>query len=51
LGSTLIGDQVRNGISSGGRINHWVVWGTVLVLALLLVASRAWFKRLSAQAS
>jgi uncharacterized membrane protein YdjX (TVP38/TMEM64 family) len=51
LGSTLIGDQVRAGITSGRRMNHWVLWGTVLVLALLLVASRAWFKRLSARAS
>jgi uncharacterized membrane protein YdjX (TVP38/TMEM64 family) len=51
LGSTLIGDQLRRGISSGGHMNHWIIWGTVLGLALLLVASRAWFKRLSAQAS
>jgi phospholipase D1/2 len=51
IGTTLVADQLAAGIMSGRHMNHWILWGSVLGVAVLLVASRAWYRRLSARSA
>jgi len=49
-GTTLVADQLAAGITSGRHMNHWILWGSVLAVVVLLVVSKLWYQRLSAQA-
>ena len=51
IGTTLVADQLAAGITSGRHMNHWILWGSALAVAVLLVISRIWYRRLSAEAS
>jgi len=51
IGTTLVADQLAAGITSGRHMNHWILWGSVLAVAILLVVSRIWYRRLSAQSA
>lgn len=51
VGTTLVADQLAAGIASGRHINHWILWGSALAVVVLVVVSKLWYQRLSAQAS
>jgi phospholipase D1/2 len=50
IGTTLVADQLAAGITSGRHVNHWILWGSALAVVVLLVISKIWYQRLSAQA-
>jgi len=51
IGTTLVANQLAAGMTSGRHMNHWILWGSVLGVAVLLVVSKIWYQRLSARAA
>jgi phospholipase D1/2 len=51
VGTTLVGVQVANGMAPGGHVNHWVLWGSVMAIVVLIALTKVWYSRLSAQAA
>jgi phospholipase D1/2 len=51
IGTTLVADQLAAGITSGRHMNQWILWGSVLGVAILLVLSKVWYQRLAAQSA
>lgn len=51
LGTTLVGQQVANGLATGGHVNHWILWGSVVAIVALLALTKVWYQRLSAAAA
>jgi uncharacterized membrane protein YdjX (TVP38/TMEM64 family) len=50
IGTTLVGEQLANGITSGAHINHWILWGSVMAIVVLIALTKLWYSRLSGRA-
>jgi len=48
IGTTLVGEQVANGLASGGHVNRWILWGSVLAIVALIALTKVWYQRLAA---
>ena len=48
IGTTLVGEQVANGLATGGHVNRWILWGSVLAIVALIALTKVWYGRLSA---
>lgn len=51
LGTTLVGEQMANGLASGRHMNPWILWGSVVAIVALIALTKAWYQRLSARAA
>jgi uncharacterized membrane protein YdjX (TVP38/TMEM64 family) len=51
VGTTLVGEQVANGLATGRHMNHWILWGSVLAIVALVALTKVWYQRLSARAA
>jgi uncharacterized membrane protein YdjX (TVP38/TMEM64 family) len=51
LASTLVGQQLANGMAADGHVNQWVVWGSVLGVVVVLALARAWYQHATSAAA
>ena len=51
VGTTLVGEQLANGLATGRHVNHWILWGSVVAIVALIALTKVWYQRLSAQAA
>jgi uncharacterized membrane protein YdjX (TVP38/TMEM64 family) len=47
VGSALVGQQLADGMTADGHVNHWILWGAVAGVVVLLALTRFWYQRVS----
>jgi uncharacterized membrane protein YdjX (TVP38/TMEM64 family) len=51
VATTLVGEQLANGLETGRHVKRWILWGSVLAVVALIALTKVWYQRLSARAA